>query len=62
MIIKSNLIPANYSNLINKLDQFKSLGVESMQDMGRVMGAVMKELDGNADGKIVQQIVQNELK
>ena len=39
----------------------KKTGSESMQDMGKVMGAVMKELAGSADGKIVQKIVQEEL-
>ena len=38
-----------------------SMGARSMQDMGRIMGAVMKELDGVADGKIVQKIVQEQL-
>ena len=33
-------------------------GAESMQDMGRVMQTVMKELTGAADGKMVQNIVQ----
>ena len=32
-----------------------------MLDMGKVMGATMKELTGSADGKIVQKIVQEEL-
>ena len=39
----------------------KSCGTTSMQDMGRIMGIVMKELMGTADGKIVQKIVQEEL-
>ena len=39
----------------------KSMGAKSMQDMGRVMGAIMKELAGAADGKKVQKIVQGEL-
>ena len=39
----------------------KSTGAESMQEMGKVMGAVMKELAETADGKLVQQIVQEEL-
>ena len=39
----------------------ESTGVESIQDIGRVMGAVMKKLAGAADGKIVQKIVQEEL-
>ena len=36
-------------------------GAESMQDMGRVMGILMKELANSADGRLVQQIVQKEL-
>ena len=36
-------------------------GAESIQDMGQVMGAAMKEFAGSADGKLVQKIVQEEL-
>ena len=39
----------------------KSTGAQSMQDMGRVMGTIMKHLAGAADGKKVQRIVQAEL-
>jgi len=39
----------------------KNTGAGSMQDMGKVMGATMKELAGSADGKIVQKIVKEEL-
>ena len=39
----------------------KSMGAKSMQDMGKVMGAIMKELAGEAEGKMVQKIVQGEL-
>ena len=39
----------------------KSTGAESMQEMGKVIGAVMKEMAETADGKLVQQIVQEEL-
>ena len=39
----------------------QSSGAESMQDMGRVMGMLMKELTESADGKLVQQIVREEL-
>ena len=46
-------------NLVKKTIQ--SAGAESMQDMGRVMGVLMQELAGSADGKLVQQIVQEEL-
>ena len=34
---------------------------ESMQDMGRIMGMLMKKLAESADGKLVQQIVGEEL-
>ena len=34
---------------------------ESMQDMGRIMGILIKELAESADGKLVQQIVRKEL-
>ena len=39
----------------------KNTEAESIQDMGEVMGATMKELAGFADGKIVQKNVQEEL-
>ena len=39
----------------------QSSGAESMQDMGKVMGMLMKELAGTADGKLVQKIAQEEL-
>ena len=39
----------------------KNTGAGLMQNMGEVMGATMQELAGSADGKIVQNIVQEEL-
>lgn len=36
-------------------------GAQSMQDMGKVMGMVSKELAGNADGKIIAEIVKKTL-
>ena len=39
----------------------KLINAKSMQDMGQVMGIVMKELLGTVDGKIVKKIVQEEL-
>ena len=36
-------------------------GAKSMQDMGRVMGMLMKELAESADGKLIQKIVREEL-
>ena len=38
-----------------------STSAESPQDMGKVMGILMKDLAGTADGKMVQQIVREEL-
>ena len=42
-------------------ETIQASGAESIQDMGRVMGMLMKELSESADGKLVQQIVQEEL-
>ena len=39
----------------------ENTGAESIQDMGQVMGAAMKKFAGSADGKLVQNIVQEEL-
>ncbi|MGH1362387.1 MAG: GatB/YqeY domain-containing protein [Calditrichia bacterium] len=39
----------------------ESLGAASMQDMGKVMGAAMAKLKGQADGKLVQQVVRDTL-
>ena len=39
----------------------ENTGAESIQDMGQVMGAAMKEFAGSAYGKLVQEIVQEEL-
>jgi len=36
-------------------------GVESMKEIGKVMGPVMAELKGKADGKKVQAIVRDRL-
>lgn len=37
----------------------KDTGATSMKDMGKVMGAAMKELEGKADGSTVKDIVQS---
>lgn len=36
----------------------KELGAQGMGDMGKVMGAVMAELKGKADGGVVKNVVQ----
>lgn len=38
-----------------------SIGASGMQDMGKVMGIVSKELAGQADGKTISSIVKAEL-
>lgn len=37
--------------------KIKEIGAESVKDMGKIMGVVMKELDGKADGNTVKAIV-----
>ena len=39
----------------------KDTGASGMGDMGRVMGVVMKELQGKADGAVVNKIVKDKL-
>ena len=39
--------------------KIEDMGAKDMRDMGKVMGAVMKELDGKADGNTVKNIVQS---
>ena len=62
--ILKNFLPVQLTNeeirLIIKTNIEKT-NAESIQDMGRVIGMVMKEVMGTADGKIVKQIVQEEL-
>ncbi|MDZ7716496.1 MAG: GatB/YqeY domain-containing protein [Balneolaceae bacterium] len=41
-----------------KIDQ---LGAETMADMGKVMGVMMQELKGKAEGSIVSKVVKEEL-
>lgn len=37
------------------------VGASSMRDMGKVMGVATKEFAGKADGKLISQIVKNQL-
>ncbi len=41
-----------------KIDQ---IGAENMADMGQVMGVMMKELKGKAEGSLVSKVVKEEL-
>ena len=40
-------------------EKIEQLGAKDMRDMGKVMGVVMKELDGKTDGNTVKNIVQS---
>ena len=42
-------------------ETIQASGAKSMQDMARIMGMLMKELAESVDGKLVQQIVREEL-
>jgi len=48
---------------IKKLVQeaIKKVGATSMQDLGKVMGALMPQVKGKADGNLVNKIVKEEL-
>ncbi len=39
----------------------KETGAETMQDIGKVMGAIMPQVRGKADGSMVQNIVREKL-
>lgn len=41
--------------------KIEEVGAQGMSDMGKVMGIVMKEISGKADGYLVKQIVQKHL-
>ena len=42
-------------------EKIKQLEATNIGSMGKVMGVVMKELDGKADGNTVKNIVQSKL-
>jgi len=43
------------------LKVLEEVGASSTQDLGKVMGAAMKDLKGKADGRMVQEIVREKL-
>jgi hypothetical protein len=55
------IIESYLSELMSDEDIIKVVEkkIEDMRDMGKVMGAVMKELEGKADGNTVKDIVQS---
>ncbi len=42
-------------------DKIDELGAEDMSDMGQVMGAMMQELKGKAEGSLISKVVKEEL-
>jgi uncharacterized protein YqeY len=62
-IIESYLPEMMGEDEIRELAQLriKELGASSMSDMGKVMGALMPEVKGKADGSLVNKIVKEEL-
>lgn len=42
-------------------EQIEKLGATGMQDMGKVMGVMMGQLKGKADGSMVSRVVKEEL-
>jgi uncharacterized protein len=48
--------------LLKKVDEtIKKINATSLQNLGRVMGSVMKDLKGRVDGQLVQNIVREKL-
>ena len=43
------------------VETIKTLGAESMKDMGKVMGFLSKELEGKTDGKTISTLVKKHL-
>ncbi len=42
-------------------EKIDGIGAENMADMGQVMGVMMKELKGKAEGSLVSKVVKEEL-
>ena len=53
--LSENEIEEYISIKLNEIDNF------SLKDMGRLMGLLMKELSGKADGKIISKILKRKL-
>ena len=62
--ILSKFLPEEISKeeLEKTIDEtIKELGASSMQEMGRVIGAVMAKVKGRADGKTVSEMIKTKL-
>jgi uncharacterized protein len=42
-------------------DKIDEIGASGMDDMGKVMGALMKDLKGKAEGSVISSVVRDEL-
>jgi len=42
-------------------EKIEELGADDMSDMGQVMGVMMQELKGKAEGSLVSKVVKEEL-
>ena len=57
--LPEQLSPAEIGKVVAQT--IAAVGATGMQDMGRVMGMVSKELAGKADGKTISNIVKEQL-
>lgn len=62
-IIQSYLPEMLSENEVRDIAQEKidELGAEDMSDMGQVMGVMMQELKGKAEGSLISKVVKDEL-
>lgn len=62
-VIESYLPEMMAEDEIRKIaaDKIRQLGASGPQDMGKVMGTLMKELKGKADGSLISAVVKQEL-
>lgn len=57
--LPEQLSPEEIKDIVNAV--IKEVQANSLKDLGKVMGAAMKQLKGKADGKLVQEIARNKL-
>jgi len=63
LILKEFLPPDMEDDELEQIiaDSMKETGASGMQDMGKLMGMVMKKLEGKVDGDRVSEIVRSKL-
>ena len=57
--LPKQLTEAEIRELVDKV--IADTGANTMQDMGKVMGTIMPQVRGKADGSMIQQIVREQL-